>query len=423
MLTSFQYIERNLEKDIRACLKMPEIIAVVGSRQCGKTTLLKKIISDLPGDTVAEVDFEDRDELNLFTHDIKGFAELHVKGREFLFIDEFQYAPQGGRQLKYLFDHYPAKILITGSSATELSIQSLQYLVGRIFVFTLYPFSFDEFLRARDTQLAGYVETAPSLSGEIILRVNRHFKEYLIYGGYPRVVLAGSNQERELVLKNIFNTYLLKEIRQILNFRDDTKLEKLMQALALRVGSSCNYNELSTLTGFGYRELMSALDILAKTFIVAPCRPFYTNKRRELVKAPKYYFIDNGFRNITIRNFSPDAGRSDIGALNENFIAGELLRKDIVLRYWRTKSKAEVDFIIEEQGSIMPLEVKATLTKVSITRSLRSFFEKYKPDQAVIASGSLFADQKIAGTAVRFRPHWSAVAECTFQSRGKDGAV
>jgi len=415
------YVRRDMENDIRACLDMPEIIAVVGSRQCGKTTMLNKIIRKLPPQKVTAIDFEDRDELNLFVNDIKGFVELHVKGKEFLFIDEFQYAVEGGRQLKYIYDNHPVKIIITGSSATELSIQSIKYLVGRIFIFTLHPFSFVEFMNGKDSALASLMVSPSPPSPAIIERLNAYYQEYVVYGGYPRAALADSRREKELVLKNVYNTYLLKEIRQILNYNDDLKLERLIRGLALQVGSVCNYNELSALTGFSYKDLMKALDILTKTFVIAPCRPFFTNKRQELVKAPKFYFNDNGFRNMACRNFAATDIRNDTGALHENFIAGELLKKEIPLRYWRTKSKAEVDFIADIPNGVIPIEVKTTLSKPAVTRSFRSFLERYSPSRAVVTSDLFNADKTIADIPIYFRSHFLALPDLLAGLKEKNG--
>jgi hypothetical protein len=405
------YIPRELETAIELYRNSPEIIAIIGTRQCGKTTLMQHIMQGIKGKRVVFLDFEDRDELNLFTSDIKSFAKLHVEGKDFLFIDEFQYAAEGGKQLKYLYDHFPIKIIITGSSATELSIQSIRHLVGRIFVFTLHPFSFYEFLSYKEPNLAELIRTEPALSSVIIERTQPYYQEYLIYGGYPRVVLADSFQEKEVVLKNIFQTYLLKEIRQILNYRHDLKLEKLIRALAFQVSGICNYNELSGLTGLKYRELLEALDILTNTFVVSPARPYFTNKRLELVKSPKFYFIDNGFRNSAVKNFRPPAERSDRGALHENFIAAELLKKDIDLRYWRTKSKAEVDFIIDQGNQLVPLEVKTQLGGPRVSRSFRSFIDKYHPAQAIIASNTFFANDTLGETTLSFRPHWQVITD------------
>ena len=400
------YIPRLLENRINDYVKSPEIIAIIGPRQCGKTTLLHHIAAKLKFTKTGIIDFEDRDELNLFMHDIKAFADLHVQGQNFLFIDEFQYATGGGKNLKYIYDHFPVKIFITGSSSTELSVQSIQYLVGRIFVFNLYPFSFKEYLRFKEPKLGQLIDGKPQIGPEIIKRINRHYADFQIYGGYPRVALSSANQEKETVIKNIFNTYLLREINQILNYRDEFKLTRLINALALQIGSSINYNELSSLTGFKHKELLEAIDILEKTFVIHKSIPFYTNKRLELVKSPKFFFVDNGFRNMAIKNFLPSTSRTDVGALNENYIATELVKKGYSIRYWRTKSKAEVDFIIEDQGYAIPLEVKTTINKPSVSRSFRSFLEKYQPPRGYITSQQLYADISINDIPVYIVPHW-----------------
>ncbi len=411
MNTLPDYVPRTLEKDIRTALHMPEIVAIVGPRQCGKTTLLRHIADDLKEEKPSFVDFEDRDDLALFTNDIKGFAKLYVEGRNFLFIDEFQYAEEGGKNLKYLYDTHPVKIFITGSSATELSVQSIRHLVGRIFVFDLYPFSFREYLSYKENELTSFLTGEIEPGREIIKRIDVHFREYLIYGGYPRAALASTSEEKELVLKNIFNTYLLRDIREILNFRDDFKLTKLIHALALQIGSTCNYRELSTLTGFRYGDLLEALNILIKTFVIAESRPFYTNKRLELVKAPKLFFLDNGFRNVAIKSLQRSDQRADTGVLNENFLAAELVRYSDGLRFWRTKSKAEVDFIIEAQNQIIPIEVKSALKRPAVSRSFRSFLEKYRPARGFVTSNELLAEREIADSHVRFVPHWYLFSE------------
>ena len=404
--TQYKYIHRDLEKTLQLYLSAPEILAVIGPRQCGKTTLLRHIAESLPPERISWVDFEEREELELFLHDIKGFAQLHVKDRDYLFIDEFQYASLGGQNLKVLQDQYPIKILITGSSATELSIQSIRYLVGRIFVFHLFPFSFFEYMEVKEEGLLQFLHGDSPPGMEIIERINHHFFEYRIFGGYPRVAFSSTVEEKRLVLKNIFNTYLLKEIKEILQYRSDYKLSKLIRALALQLGGSINYNELSSLTEMNHRELREGLNILEKTFILSPCYPYFTNKRLELVKTPKFYFVDNGFRNMTIDNFQPSNSRTDIGALNENFVAGELQHQEITLRYWRTKSKAEVDFIVEQQGETIPIEVKSQLSKPNLTRSYRSYLTKYSPKEGFILSNNHVDEIEVEGTTVSFIPHW-----------------
>ena len=396
------YIHRSLEKTINKYLPSKEIIAIMGARQCGKTTLLRHISKQIPN--AVFLDFEDRELLNLFESDIDIFIKLYVKDNKFLFIDEFQYAKEGGRKLKYIYDKHDTKILISGSSSSDLSIQSVQYLVGRIFMFQLNPVSFEEFLNFKDNQLFKEIYYQKNHSSTIAKRINTYLNEFLCFGGYPRVVTSESDEEKITVLKNIFNTYLLKEIKQILNLTTDYKLSKLISALAMQLGGIINYNEISTTTGFAFRDLMAHLNILHKTFITLESKPFYVNKRTEMVKSPKIFFLDNGFRNMALNNFQHIATRPDAGKLRENFVASELIKKEYPLRYWRTKSKAEVDFIIQRDGKNVPLEVKSKVTQPKMSRSFRSFLEKYEPARAFIASTNLFAKEKFNNTSIEWLP-------------------
>lgn len=398
------YINRNLERELNKYIDRREIIAVVGPRQCGKTTLLKYIFKDLKN--AKFLDFEDRETLELFNEDIKSFIDLYVKPYNYLFIDEFQYAKEGGKNLKYIYDSQKTKIIISGSSVSSLSIQSIKYLVGRIFVFNLYPFSFEEYLNFKEPKLYN-VYAKRELSKPIISKITPYFEEICVYGGYPRVVLAKDKEEKETVLRNIYNTYFLKEIREILNLPEDHKLSKLINALAFQIGNIISYNELSDLTGFNYNDLLKYMNILEKTFVTIRSQPFYTNKRTELVKAPKIFFMDNGFRNIVAKNLQPIKNRQDKGNLYENFIASELTKKGIGIKYWRTKSKAEIDFVIEERGNIVPTEIKSNLRKPKLTKSFHSFLEKYNPKKGLIFSETLFSKKG----KIKFRPIFSVNKE------------
>ncbi len=387
-----EYIERDLEEEILKYMKSREIIAVVGARQCGKTTLIKHIFKSLKN--AKFISFEDREILETFSQDIDLFINLYIKNTDFLFIDEFQYAKQGGKQLKYIYDGFKTKIILTGSSVSELSIHSIKYLVGRIFVFNLYPLSFKEFLRYKDNNLYK-IYLKQKFSEQLAKKINEYYNEFLIYGGYPRVALSKDNEEKEIVLKNIYNTYFLKEIKEILQLSDDFKLSKLVQVLALQLGGIINYSELCNATGFDYKNLLKNLNILIKTFICLESKPFFTNKKKELVKAPKIFFLDNGFRNFIIKNFQKASNRPDFGQLHENFIASELTKNEIELKYWRTKAGAEVDFIIEKEGKKIPIEVKSFLKDTKITKSFRNFLEAYNSKNGFIFSLNLQKEKKI----------------------------
>ncbi|MEA2037142.1 MAG: ATP-binding protein [Nanoarchaeota archaeon] len=399
------YINRFLENKLEKYLSKKEIIAVVGPRQSGKTTTLKHIFKNLKN--ALFLDFEDRETLELFNEDIKSFIDLYIKKYDYLFIDEFQYAEKGGKNLKYIYDNYKIKIVISGSSVSGLSVHSIKYLVGRIFVFNLYPFSFEEYLNHKEPKLYNGIYVKRGLTKPLIEKIIPYFNEFCLFGGYPRVVLTEDKEEKETVLRNIYNTYFLKEIKEILNLQDDHKLSKLINALALQIGNIINYNELSDITGFRYNDLLNHINILEKTFISLRSYPFYTNKRLEIVKAPKIFFLDSGFRNTVIKNFQSIKNRPDKGSLYENFIASEVVKKGIDVKYWRTKSKAEVDFIIEKEGRAMPIEVKSGLKKPKITKSFSSFLDKYRPKSGLILSEILSGKKG----QIKFRPIFSVNKE------------
>lgn len=400
------YIKRILEKKIRKYLNVREIIAVVGARQSGKTTLLKQIFNQL--ENAIFLDFEDREKLELFETDIETFIKLYVKKYKYLFIDEFQYAKEGGRKLKYIFDSQKIKIILSGSSSSELSVKSIRFLVGRIFVFQLHPFSFSEYLSFKDENLLHEIYFKEKHSKPVRDQFNRYLAEFMIYGGYPRVVTAGDEEEKQVVLKNIYDTYFLREIKGVFNLSADFQLGKLLTALALQIGGILNYHDLSLISGLKYIELKKHLHVLLQTFITLESKPFFTNKRTELKKTPKIFFVDNGFRNTVIKNFQDIQLRNDSGGLRENFIASELAKKGISLNYWRTKSKAEVSFVVQKNGSTIPLEVKSHITEAKMSRSYRSFLEKYHPKSGFIVSHDLIARKKINGTDLKWLPIYQA---------------
>lgn len=376
------YIKRKLEGTILKYLKSPEIIAVVGPRQSGKTTMVKKIIQDLP--KAISVSFDDQNILTLFEKHTDEFITAYVKGNKFLFIDEFQYAKNGGKNLKYIFDKEKIKIIISGSSVVDLTVKAVRYLVGRVFVFTLHPFDFEEYLSSQDTE---YLKLYLEYKGQIDFKKSsfllippvihdkfkNYYAAYLRFGGYPRVVLADDEETKKETLRNVYNTFFLREVRDVLGLIDDYKLSSLIKGLALQAGNLIEYNELSRLTGFSFASLKKYLNFLEKTYICDLIRPFYKNKRTEIVKNPKVYFLDSGLRNAIINDFRRLDERTDSGAFLENGLAMQLIKNNFAINFWRDKKKNEVDFVLTlENGILAAIEVKSYL-KNTASQALKVF--------------------------------------------------
>ena len=411
-----KYIPRELEKTIQPFLKRKEILAVVGARQVGKTTFLEHLFSNLKKQKkkVEFLTFERENDLALF-ESIEDFKDYY-KDYQILIIDEFHYAKEGGRKLKYLFDTTKIKFIISGSSSLELTFETGRYLVGRMFKFLLYPFSFREFLLSKDKKLYELLEIRCGdlffqkpdfkkfFGREINSRIQKLFEEYLIFGGYPAVVLAETREEKIKILESILENYLLRDIGALLNLKTKGEILKIAEFLSTQVSNLLNYQELSRISNLRYREVITHLEILKNTFLVETLKPFYKNPRTELVKTPKIYFFDNGFRNYLISDFKEINKRNDVGRLVENYVFSLLQRKSLgKINFWRTKSKAEVDFLVQREGEIIPIEVRYSPSPL-IGKSLFSFIEKFSPKYGYILTKGFFGIKKIKKTNIYFIP-------------------
>ncbi len=395
------YIKRELEEKFNDFLNDKEIIGIIGPRQAGKTTLINHCLDKLDERSVKinRISFENQKIASVFEENIEAFIEQYVKGFDIVFIDEVQYVKNSGKNLKFIFDtNQKIKLIISGSSATELSLQSIKYLVGRIIIFELQSLSFEEFLSYKNEKLFN-VYKKNLFSVEIINQINEYVKEYLLYGGYPRVVIEKNFGKKKEILKNIFNTYILKEVLEILQYKENRIIERLVKFLALQIGGIMSYDDLSSKVGVSIYDIKNALYILEKTFICSYASNFHTNKQTELIKSPKVFFYDLGLRNVILNSFEEELIDGD---LYENFIATQLLRKDTKLKYWRTKSKAEVDFIIEKGKNLIGIEVKTYLKSNNVEKSMRSFIQKYLPKECFILSLNYKDKRKIGNTQIYF---------------------
>lgn len=408
-------VPRSIFSKIADHLKEKEITVIIGARQVGKTTLLMQLKEYLLQKRIArenEIKIFNLDlitDLELFT-DQKDFinylnAEISEKRRLYIFADEVQRIKNPGIFFKGIYDlGLPVKFVLTGSSSLEIKAKVQEPLTGRKQLFHLYPFSFEEFITGICPSLLKIL-THKEISAYHLRQIMSKLSEYLVYGGYPRVALEKKHERKIQILKEIFSSYLEKDIIGFLKIREALNYSKLVSLLASQVGQLVNSAEISNTLEIKQETIHGYLRALEQTFVCQLVRPFYKNMRKELTKMPKIYFWDNGLRNCALEFFRDFERREDRGALLENFIFAELAR--IVrekLKFWRTKDKSEVDFVLEHpSGEIIPIEVKAQpLKNPQYTRSFLNFIRRYQPKKAFIINLALQKNVKLNKTKVFF---------------------
>ena len=395
-------IERKYFKIIEKELKKPIITALIGLRQVGKTTILEYAFEKVKNDAIF-LNFDKVDLLNSFDNDIEFFIEEYIRPYKYIFIDEIQYSKTSGKQLKYIFDTFKdKKILISGSSLPEIAIHSLSYLVGRVNIIQVFPVDFREFIKFKLPKTTIFEKERTYLQ---LNSVNKYFEEYLRFGGYPEVILQNSQDEKKKVLSNIVNTYLLKEIREILNFENVIDFEKTLKRIALSDGGITNKSNLSSELEINRVTFNKILDILYKTAILYPLQPFLKNKIKEIVKSPKMYLSDLGFKNSMIKNFNEVSLRQDKGAIYENFILGTILNYELTPKFWNFKNEHEIDFVLEGNDIIYGLEIKSSLKDDNITTSMKKFIETYMPKELIVFNSKINSVRKLNKTKIIFTSH------------------
>jgi len=407
------YIKREIENEVFKWIDSKEIIAIRGTRQCGKTTFLKKISEALihrktSKENIHLISFEDDFEKEKFEKNPKEYISYYVKEnsvKHYFLLDEVQYIKNAGKLLKLLYDEFKnIKIIITGSSTLDLN-EIGSYLVGRVLLFEMYPFLFSEFLESKDANLFNYytkrkiklTDKRIVLGGEPIYldKLNKLLREYVLFGGYPAIVLEKDIEKKKFLLKNLFLTYIEKDVVKIYGSKYKQRISDLIKYLSSINSGIINYNEIACITGLYNKEVKEILHILEETYIIRLIKPFHKNLSTELKKNPRVYFIDTGLRNFMANRF--DISNDEYGQLLENYILLNIKQEKV--NYWRTTAKAEVDFIINEK---IPIESKMN---VKLTRSFRSFIESYNPDRAFLVNLNKLSKDKIKGTDVFIVPY------------------
>jgi hypothetical protein len=419
------FFPRDIEAELSKWMDRREAYAIKGPRQSGKTTLLR-ILGDSfarRGTNTVFLNFEDPDVLEAFESNPKEYVKSYLtkQGKYCFMMDEYHYVKDSGKTLKLLYDIFEnVKFVVTGSSSLELGGAMAKSLVGRVFFFELFPFSFHELLTAKNPRLAKIYEEKnrkirnfllngeAEVSEDIFTREFSPFvNQYVTFGGYPAAIKTDDIETKRMILKSIYDTYVSKDVVGFLKVTDAMKYRHVVRALATLVGNLVNYNELCSTCQTYYKELKRIISILSETYIISLVQPFHKNPLTELRKIPKVYFYDLGLRNYIIGNFNPLENRTDNGAMIENQVFLSLRNNfpDATINYWRTIAKAEVDFTLKIEDETIPIEVKyQSFKKPKISRSLRSFINTYKPDKALVATKDFWHKTRINDTTILFIP-------------------
>ncbi|MBI5023326.1 MAG: ATP-binding protein [Candidatus Magasanikbacteria bacterium] len=366
-----------------------EIMLFIGARQAGKTTILKQLKEAVENKKQQThfLNLEDPDFLTALNQSPKNLFKilpLNETRRSFVFIDEVQYLKNPTNFLKYLHDEHGdrIKLIVSGSSAFYLDQKFKDSLVGRKKIFFVRTLSFREFLLFKNEPELAKKDFA-SLAETEKDRLRRHYDEYLIYGGYPRVVLASDNEEKKEILREIVYSYIKKDIYES-GVRQDEEFYKLLKILASQTGQLVNRSELAGTLRMSAPTVDHYFYILQKSFHLCLIKPFHNNIRKELTKMPKVFFYDLGLRNFLLNDFSMPSLRSDKGTLIENAVFRQLLEYyfDDEIKFWRTADGQEVDFILPDNRA---LEAKFDASQFK-SKKYAKFLENYPQYQLSVAA-------------------------------------
>lgn len=346
-ILEMETVNRILQEKISSRIAPNKAILIFGARRVGKTVMMRKIVNNFSGRTMM-LNGEDYDTLALLRNrSIANYRHL-LNGIDLLAIDEAQSIPQIGSVLKLIVDEIPGiRVLASGSSSYDLLNKTGEPLVGRSTQFLLTPFSQREIAQIENT-----------------FETRQNLETRLIYGSYPEVVMMENNEHKKEYLRNIVGAYLLKDILAIDGLKNSSKMRDLLRLIAFQLGSEVSYEELGKQLGMSKNTVEKYLDLLEKVFVVYRLGAFSRNLRKEVTKAGKWYFYDNGIRNAIISAFSPLTIRQDVGALWENYIIGERRKANInedlhkEFYFWRTYDKQEIDLIEDNADNLTALEFK-----------------------------------------------------------------
>lgn len=366
------FIKRTIYDSIWSFLDTDEVALITGPRQTGKTTLLFRIYSKLKKEGKLCYFFSLEDPLLLsklgdHPDNLVQLLDYSPESKKiYVFIDEIQYLENPSNFLKFNYDKYKGKIklIVTGSSAFYIDRKFKDSLAGRKRIFFMNVFSFEEFLSTKKLNIKDLKLTEKKAL----------MNEYLIYGGYPRVVLTEDPEEKKNILHEIAYAYTKRDISDA-GIQKDEIFYRLFVLLSDQIGKTVNVNKLANTLNVSKTVINNFIYIMRKSFHINLVNPFFGNLRKELTKMPKIYFNDFGLRNVFLNNFDKIEHRDDKGEILENMIYKKLLEThdEISINYWSTIEKNEVDFVVKNS---VAYESKFKISKI-IPKNYDKFIKAY----------------------------------------------
>jgi predicted AAA+ superfamily ATPase len=417
-------IKRKLYNELKDHLSKKEMSFIVGPRQAGKTTLMLMLKDYLErtGERTLFLNLDIEQDKEFFTSQSRLLKKIELelgKQRGFVFIDEIQRKEDAGLFLKGIYDmDLPYKFVVSGSGSVELKERIHESLVGRKRIFELTTVSFEEFVNFKTDYR--YEDKLPAFFSIEREKTDDLLEEYLNFGGYPRIVLEYEVAEKLRLMNEIYQSYIERDIAYLLRVQKTEAFSNLVKVMAAQVGNLVNLSELSSTLGISSKTVKEYLWYLEKTFILQKSAPYFRNIRKEITKSPLFYFYDLGLRNFALGNFGT---LRDKGFVFQNFIFN-ILREQVhrgaaKICFWRTKDKAEIDFVIDGGSWQVPIEVKyRRLETPEITRALRSFIELYHPSKALIINVSLDTTVMVKETTIYLVPFYRVLHDDSLLGQG-----
>lgn len=353
--------EREIEAELKDLKKSYPVVTVIGPRQSGKTTLVRHAFPEMQ-----YASLEDPDVRRLAQTDARGFLEQFPNGA---ILDEIQRVPELLSYIQTIVDKENAQgmFVLTGSHQMELHEAISQSLAGRTALLTLLPLSLRELSRAN---------------------IELTLDEALLKGGYPRIF---KNQlDPVKAYRNYFQTYVERDLRQLINIKDLIQFERFIRICAGRIGQILNLEEIGGEVGISSHTVKQWISILEASFIIFRLQPYFENFGKRMIKSPKLFFMDVGLAAylLGIENGTQMSRDPLRGHLVENLVILELMKErlnqglDPQLYYYRDVQKNEIDVIFKTGHQLIPIEIKSSKTFHPDFLAKLEFFQNLVGDRA-----------------------------------------